>query len=511
PVIVECPVKIDLEGCSTADMPGPAFSTVVAVSSEAEFEDATNQGDVTDACGVTSVTYIDVANGTCPIVVTRTWTVSDACGNTATCEQEITIADDNGPLIASCAVVRNIEGCSTADITGPAFSTVSAASSEAEFEDATNQGDVSDGCSIASVTYVDVTAGTCPIVVTRTWTITDQCGNTSTCNQIINVNDTTDPVIAACAVTRNIDGCSTADITGPAFSTVSAPSSEAEFENATNQGDVTDGCGIAAVSYIDVAGGTCPLVVTRTWTITDLCGNTSTCDQTINVNDSTDPVITSCPVTRSIEGCTTADITGPAFSTVTAVSSEAEFENATNQGNTSDDCGIASVTYIDVAGGACPIVVTRTWTITDLCGNTTTCDQTININDTTDPAISACAVARNIDGCTTADITGPAFSAVSAPSSEAEFEDATNQGNVSDGCGIASVTYSDVANGTCPIIVTRTWTITDQCGNTATCDQVISVNDGTGPAITNCAVTRNIEGCSTTDITGPSFSAVSAP
>src|SRR5688572_32557919 len=77
------------------------------------------------------------------------------------------------------------------------------------------------------------------------------------------------------------------------------------------------------------------------------------------------PTITSCAVTRNLEGCDVSVITGPVYSATSASSTEAEFENATNQGVASDACGITSVTYIDVASMTCPIVVTRTWTLTD--------------------------------------------------------------------------------------------------------------------------------------------------
>ncbi|MBK8923811.1 MAG: hypothetical protein IPM81_20375 [Saprospirales bacterium] len=510
PTITTCPVTRNIEGCNTGAITGPAYSTTSAASSEAEFEDATNQGVASDACGITEVTYIDVAVGNCPIVVTRTWTVKDACGNIKTCEQTINVDDNTMPTITTCPVTRNIEGCNTGAITGPAYSTTSAASSEAEFEDVTNQGVASDACGITEVTYIDVAAGNCPIVVTRTWTVKDACGNIKTCEQTINVDDTTMPTITACPVTRDIEGCNTGAITGPAYSTISAASSEAEFEDATNQGVASDACGITEVTYIDVAVGNCPTVVTRTWTVKDACGNIKTCEQTINVDDNTMPTITTCPVTRNIEGCNTGAITGPAYSTTSAASSEAEFEDATNQGVASDACGITEVTYIDVASGTCPIVVTRTWTVKDACGNIKTCNQTINVDDNTMPTITTCPVTRNIEGCNTGAITGPAYSTTSAASSEAEFEDATNQGVASDACGITEVTYIDVASGTCPIVVTRTWTVKDACGNVKTCEQTINVDDNTMPTITTCPVTRNIEGCNTGAITGPAYSTSAA-
>ena len=53
--------------------------------------------------------------------------------------------------------------------------------------------------------------------------------------------------------------------------------------------------------------------VTRTWTATDACGNTSTASQTINVIDVTAPVIAALPGPRTIECPAT-----PVFATATA-------------------------------------------------------------------------------------------------------------------------------------------------------------------------------------------------
>jgi hypothetical protein len=109
------------------------------------------------------------------------------------------------------------------------------------------------------------------------------------------VGDTTPPTITACAVTRTIEGCGTGSITDPPFSATNATSSEGVFEDATNQGNTSDACGITSVKYIDITSGTCPIVVTRKWTISDACGNSSTCNQTINVDDNTNPAFTLCP------------------------------------------------------------------------------------------------------------------------------------------------------------------------------------------------------------------------
>jgi hypothetical protein len=50
-----------------------------------------------------------------------------------------------------------------------------------------------------------------------------------------------------------------------------------------------------------------------------------------------------------------------------------------------------------------------------------------------------------------------------------------------------ALTFTDITTpGTCPgtFSVTRTWTATDDCGNTATCSGTIVVQDVTPPTIT---------------------------
>ncbi|MGB4849085.1 MAG: hypothetical protein WBP41_14265, partial [Saprospiraceae bacterium] len=121
--------------------------------------------------------------------------------------------------------------------------------------------------------------------------------------------DLTPPVIVACPDNRDLEGCSTTDITSPSFSTTIATSSEAEFEGAPNNGIVTDNCPESLiVQYIDVATGTCPITVTRTWTITDAQGipAAAPCIQTINVDDTTAPTGTSTASTTGTNACMTA-------------------------------------------------------------------------------------------------------------------------------------------------------------------------------------------------------------
>ncbi|MBK9270569.1 MAG: HYR domain-containing protein [Saprospiraceae bacterium] len=498
PIILNCPVARVIEGCDPTAIDLPAFSTTLAATTYAIFNGAPNDGDAIDNCGVTTVEYIDVANGSCPTIVTRTWYLRDAAGNTDQCNQTITVDDTQAPTIDECAVTRNIEGCDTDAITGPDYSEVENESSEEEFENATNQGDASDACGIESVGYIDESTGSCPIVVTRTWFIRDACGNESTCVQTIYVDDTDAPDITECPETRIIEGCGTDDVTDPPFSMSYALSDYSVFSAAPNNGEADDECGIVEVGYQDAASGECPIVITRTWTLKDACGNTETCVQTLEVDDTTDPEIEVCAEDRVIEGCGTGDITSPAYSETEASSSYAEFSSAPNNGEASDECGIISVTYIDEASGTCPITVTRTWTLKDACNNETTCVQIITVDDTEEPVISVCPVTRDIEGCDTDDVTGPDYSETLANSDLIEFEDMPNFGEASDNCEIVSVKYIDESTGTCPIVVTRTWYLEDACGNETTCEQTIYVDDTESPDLdcpANIVVSNNTGVC----------------
>jgi hypothetical protein len=114
--------------------------------------------------------------------------------------------------------------------------------------------------------------------------------------------------------------------------------------------------------------------ITRTWTATDASGNSDTCDQIITVVDTTAPVIT-CPGDVTIE-CDVNPIPANTGGSATAV----------------DVCDPNPVIIFSDAEtpGSCPQekTITRTWTATDACGNSSNCDQTITVVDTTPPVIT---------------------------------------------------------------------------------------------------------------------------
>src|SRR5437870_2305171 len=310
-----------------------------------------------DKCGGSPVITHDadvITAGSCPdkFTVKRTYHATDACGNSSSCTQTITVDDTTAPVITQCAPDATVECASLVP--------------------AANDGAVvaTDNCGGSPVITHDadvITAGSCPdkFTVKRTYHATDACGNSSSCTQTITVNDTTAPVITQCAPDATVE-C-------------------ASLVPAANDGAVvaTDNCGGSPVITHDadvIIAGSCPnkFTVKRTYHATDACGNSSSCTQTITVNDTTAPVITQCAPDATVE-C-------------------ASLVPAANDGAVvaTDNCGGSPVITHDadvITAGSCPdkFTVKRTYHATDACGNSSSCTQTITVNDTTAPVITQCA------------------------------------------------------------------------------------------------------------------------
>ncbi|MDD4236022.1 MAG: hypothetical protein PHF99_08415, partial [Bacteroidales bacterium] len=354
---------------------------------------------------------------------TRTYTVEDDCGNQSTLTQTITVDD-----------ITNPTGTAPADVTVECAGDVPTADITAITDEAdnctvnptvTHEGDVSDG-------------GSCPEIITRTYRITDDCGNYTDVTQTITIDDITNPTGTAPAdVTVECAGdVPTADIT--------AITDEADNctinPTVTHEGDVSD-------------GGSCPEIITRTYRITDDCGNYTDVTQTITIDDITNPTGTApADVTVECAGdVPTADIT--------AITDEADNctinPTVTHEGDVSD-------------GGSCPEIITRTYRITDDCGNYTDVTQTITIDDITNPTGTAPAdvTVECAGDVPTADITAITDEADNCTVNPT----VTHEGDVSDG-------------GSCPEIITRTYRITDDCGNYTDVTQTITIDDTQAPLI----------------------------
>jgi gliding motility-associated-like protein len=202
--------------------------------------------------------------------------------------------------------------------------------------------------------------------------------------------------------------------------------------------------------------------------VVDDCGNMGTDTQTINIDDTTDPVVVA-PADFTIEGCDTDDITGWTYSETKVIITNSYADSL----DVTEACGIDSVYYVDSMEGTCPVVVTRTFTVVDDCGNMGTDTQTINIDDTTDPTFTApdditIYVDEDCEYDADVDYTGDV---------DDEWDNCSSQ---------LEATYSDEVDDTdaCEIIITRTWSLVDDCGNEAEEQiQIITVTDTIPPVI----------------------------
>ncbi len=307
------------------DVPAP---DVTVVTDEAD-----------DFTATPTVTFIgDVSDGqSCPETITRTYRVEDVCGNFIDVEQLIVVQDTQGPVMDTPPAAVTVE-C-IGDIPAP-----------------TTLG-YTDNCDApGTVTSTDgpLVGGGCGGTVTRTWTATDNCGNVSTpVTQIFTITDTTPPTAGAPAG-MNVECVS--DIPVPDGSVVPNVADNCSAQpTVSHGGDVSD-------------GQSCPETITRTYIVTDDCGNTTSVDQVFVVNDVTPPTASN-PIPVSY----------PLITDVPAgnMSTSEVYDEADNCTAAPTVTWVSDVSDNDICAGE---TITRTFSVTDDCGNETLVTQLISID-----------------------------------------------------------------------------------------------------------------------------------
>ena len=389
-----------------------------------------------------------------------TFTAADDCGNESTTTATFTIEDTTPP-----ALTGDLE-------TSVACDAYNAETYYGNFA----ASDICSGDVTVVISDMEV-SGPCAGTVMRTYTATDACNNVSTFNQIINLTDDVDPTF---------DIVCPADVTLSADENCNADTSEATHGTATYE-NLDDNCDDAvevSISSSDAVSYPCDgsMVITRTFTITaeDHCGNTTehTCDQTITVNDDTNPSITApADVTVECDGMGNQAALEAFLGGATASDNCSEVTIEHDYTALSDDCG--------ATGSA-----TVTFTATDACGNASSASATFTIEDTTAPSLSIEGPAnQDLEQNATCDI-DTSVDALGTVSYEA-----------GDDCGSASVEIThvdgdalftctgddDMLEGSYTFVRTFTVTATDECGltTTLTYDQTITVSDNLAPVFTD--------------------------
>ena len=411
---------VETQVITVEDTTNPVLSGVPAdVVAECDNVPAIAQPTASDNCD----TDVDIAffqiisDGNCAdnYTITRIWTATDNCGNETTGTQVITVQDTTDPVLAGIPADVTVE-CDA--IPAPAQPTAS------------------DNCDTdVDVDFAEIISNqicTDSYTITRTWTATDNCGNTTVQSQVITVQDTTDPVLIGVP----------ADVTA-----------ECDAIPAPAQPTASDNCDTdVSISFTEnITAGSCTdnYTITRTWTATDNCGNETSQTQTLTIQDTTDPVLSGVPADVTVECDAVPAPAQPVASDNCDVDVDLDYEEVRTDGSCEDN-----------------YTLTRTWTATDNCGNTEVEVQVITVQDTTDPVLSGVPTDVTVE-----------CDAVPAPATP----------TASDNCDtdVDIVFVENISNQICEdsYTITRTWTATDNCGNASTGTQVITVVDTTIPVL----------------------------
>ncbi|GAB5553066.1 MAG: hypothetical protein Sapg2KO_26570 [Saprospiraceae bacterium] len=288
----------------------------------------------TDNCGMPTVikTTPGFESGAnfFPGITTVSFQASDDNGNTSNCSFNVTVIDNEAPVITSCPESRTIN-------------TAAGVCSEViRYEMPT----ATDNCvySVERTEGPESGVNFFPGTTTVTHVFTDNYNNSATCSFSITIIDNEAPAVTNCPNDITVNALSGTCGTNVNYSTPTA------FDNCTSTSEQTAGL---------ASGETFPIgITTVTYVFTDNYNNSTNCTFNVNVRDEEAPVISSCPdslvVTTAVDQCSTP---------VTWVAPTAI-----------DNCQLASTVSSAELGGVFEVGKdTVTYTFTDLAGNVSNC------------------------------------------------------------------------------------------------------------------------------------------
>jgi hypothetical protein len=376
-------------------------------------------GGSSDNCGITSIS-VGPSSFDCSTSgnVTVFVFVSDASQNQSSCTANVKIEDTTNPTAGCQPITVQL------DVTGNA----SIVASDVE-------GGSSDNCFITT-SLVSPNLFDCNDVGqqnTVTLTVFDLAGNSDACTANVTVEDNVPPTPICQDVTVNLD-----------------PNGQASIAASQVDNGSTDACGVLSIAVVPSTFD-CSSVsqTTAVLTVTDVNGNTASCQANVFVNDQVPPVAVCQDFTVQLDATGNAAISG------------SDIDNGS-----SDAC---SVTSLDVSPSAFTCTNTGanpvTLTVTDVNGNTANCTATVTVEDLLPPTMVCQSIAIDLDA------NGFASIAVSDV-----------DGGTTDNCGIGSSSVSpntfDCSNVNSNTV---TLTITDVNGNSASCSANVTVSDPVPP------------------------------
>ncbi|MCB9354614.1 MAG: HYR domain-containing protein [Lewinellaceae bacterium] len=441
---------------------------------------------------------------------TVSFMATDDSGNTSTCSFDVTVTDDDGPVISVCP---------------PNVAVMTNSDCQAITEDYTALVMASDNCSPSVSVMQSPAPGTISGgFLTIVMTVSDDIGNTSTCSFQTTAGDMNPPTID-CPAAQSFnadDDCQTPipDFTGLANATdncggfivtqMPAPGTPVGFGQTLVTLTVTDGAGLTSSCVMEaysvdvtppvttcpanqvldtdpntctaVAMFMCPLAPDNCsgsanpeqilglpsgsafplgvnvvgFQSTDASGNTSSCTFTITVVDN-DPPYLSCPDDIVMD-------TDPGLCSAIVIWSDP---------TTHDNCGMPTLMQTGglTSGSAFPKGTTVvSFQSTDAAGNSTTCSFSVTVEDNEAPMITCpgdIVTGNDLNQC-------GAVVTYAAPT----FSDNCPGATIMQTAGLPSGAFFPVGT------TTNVFQVTDASGNTATCSFTVTVNDTQNPTIT---------------------------
>ena len=397
-------------------------------------------GDLTDDCGGTGMTMV-------------VFTATDACGNTSTTAAGFTIEDTTEPEI-NCPSNITLE-CGSGINDAVIANWLSIASGI-------------DNCSEVTVVdnYEEIFEEACGLTGVHevTFTMTDACDNLTACDRTIRIEDTTPPVIAVTPVDLILECAS------PALEDLVVDWEE-NFGGAMAVDECSDEEMVWSIIFEFALGGCGDTGSTLyTFQVMDNCGNTSTTQASVIVEDTAAPELT-LPEDQ-VEECN--DI---------AVSVELWLAEAT----ATDACGTVNIqselwNTISDCGGT--YRETYIFTAMDACGNVTEGFADYEYDDTSVPIITCPSPIMLICGNESNDLSILNWlnSATAIDANECSAVTITSDFPL-------SLPALDCNGG---VGITINFTATDECGNSSSCMGLISIDDSEPPYFSNCPIDMTV-------------------
>ena len=460
-----------------------------------------------------------VTNGACPKMdVTQTWQITDACGNSTNCSQTVTVLGCCSNCLAIlCQPDKTVQCGDTNWTFDPPLASTCCTSNFV-----TSTGTVTN---VLIVPISTVTNGTCPTFITQTWSISDACGNSNVCMQTVTVMNTNGPPLSC-----------------PGDITVNSGQAWI-FTPPTVQGSnlcCTNVIIRVVGTVTNISENPCEVSITRTWQAMDCCSNTSTCTQTVNIlstgpcqtfntgvsgtnvlaGDAIDP--TYALISQPVGGMATlpdAVVIYPANanSSYTSLPDTSVSQwigpdpNADFSAAGEEPAGVyhyrvqfilccTNGTLLSgrmAADNTAGVYLNGTFNIGFIPGfsgwtsvnassgfhaGLNTLDIFVTNNSSSnDPGFSPTAFRAEVSICSTQLLVNCPTNKTVQCGSKWSFDLPT----ASSCCGtnVSIIPTGTVTNGTCPKLITQTWSISDGCGNSNVCNQTVTVVDTTPPTI----------------------------